>query len=826
MQPIHLLTVATALTFGVARAALISHYTFDETSGTTAVDSGPAAANGTIGSNVTLGVEGKFGTAFTFHNDATQAGIVDMENATTFAALNASQAVTVSVWLKWTSSTANRDTAIFLGSNAASDRYLDIGTTGGTNTANIGGVFGRTRAATTFPDAIRGSALNDGQWHHVAYTANATTDVTQIYIDGVLASPATVTAFSFPTFNNFEVGRLGRSAPTDAYDGSVDELRIYDSVLTAAEIASLAQGGAGDPSMQIAPTISFTSDGVAGELSVPFSNNGASQTLTLSPTTPVTISGLDAASFSVASFDNNLAPGASGAIRLNFNPQGGGVYNATLTIASNDSLKPSREVAVSVEVIDPVAVVAPATIDFGSFDTTPAPQTQTLTISNNGGAADLNVFDVVLTGNAAFTTNASVPFTVPAGGSSTINVTFTPGTSDGNFNGNLQVASDGYNQGLFNIPLTAAVKLSSPDTSMVSHFTFDQQAAVGDDTGTLNNDGTPGGEAQWTASSRVGSGALLLDGTGDLIDLGVDSGPDYTSQLVADNDGFTVACWANVPATTTVDRTRFFSAYANGAGSLAEGWGVGQRNASRQLVGTTYGKVDYLAPTNSAPALGAWHHYAYVFRNVPPNRLDTYIDGVLVDSRTTANNVGFNDATTAGFAIGALGRSNAFEGFAGRLDDLRIYNRELVASNIADLFNSAPPQSGYDSWAATYGLDPAGSGAPAQDPDGDGLANSVEFVVGSSPVSGALANLPTGTRSGSNLVIVYRRETAAAAAGFVDHVEFKDDLSATPWTPAVNGSGGVTVSSVAIDADTEEVTVSIPSLGARMFARLSVASPQ
>ncbi|MEK7952002.1 LamG-like jellyroll fold domain-containing protein [Luteolibacter soli] len=826
MHTINLLAVAAALTLGTAEAALISHYTFDETSGTTAVDKGSAGANGTIGANVTLGAAGKFGTAFTFHNDATQAGIVDMENATTFAAINASQAVTISVWLKWATSTANRDTAVFLGSNAASDRYLDVGTTGGTNTANLGGVFGRTRAATTFPDLIRGAALNDGQWHHVAYTANATTDVTQIYIDGVLAGSTTTPLFTFPAFNNFEVGRLGRSAPTDAYDGSVDELRIYDSVLTAGEIASLAQGAAGDPSMLVEPSFSFTSNGVAGILSVPFSNNGASQTLTLSSVAPVTISGDNAANFSLASFDNNLAPGATGAIRLNFNPQGGGTYNATLTIASNDSLKPSRDVAVSVEVRDPVAGIAPALIDFGSFATAPSPQTQTLTISNTGGATDLTVFDVASTGSAAFTTNAAPPFAVAPGGSTTITVTFTPGSSDGNFTGNLQVITDGFNQGVFDVPLSASVKLSSPDASMVSHFTFDQQAAVGDDTGTLNNDGTPVGDAQWTASSRIGGGALLLDGTGDLIDLGADTGPDYTSQLVADSDGFTVACWANVPVGTTVDRTRFFSAYANGAATLTQGWGVGQRNASRQLIGTTYGKVDYLAPVNSAPALGAWHHYAYVFRNVPVNRLDTYIDGVLVDSRTTATNTGFNDATTVGFAIGALGRSTAFEGFAGRLDDLRIYNRELVASNIADLFNSAPPQSAYDVWASTYGLNPAGNGAPSQDPDGDGLANSVEFVVGSSPVSGSSANLPAGSKSGNNLVIVYRRETAAAVAGFVDRVEFKDDMSATPWTPAVNGSGGVTISSVAIDADTEEVTVSIPSPGSRMFARLSVTAPQ
>jgi hypothetical protein len=150
----------------------------------------------------------------------------------------------------------------------------------------------------------------------------------------------------------------------------------------------------------------------------------------------------------------------------------------------------------------------------------------------------------------------------------------------------------------------------------------------------------------------------------------------------------------------------------------------------------------------------------------------------------------------------------------------------LAAGNIADLYNSAPAQSTYELWAGTFGLNPAGNGAPSQDPDGDGLANSVEFVVGSSPVSGASANLPAGTKSGNNLVIVYRRETAAAAAGFVDRVEFKDDLSASPWTPAVNGTGGVVVSSVPVDGDTEEVTVTIPSPGVRMFARLSVTAPQ
>lgn len=193
--------------------------------------------------------------------------------------------------------------------------------------------------------------------------------------------------------------------------------------------------------------------------------------------------------------------------------------------------------------------------------------------------------------------------------------------------------------------------------------------------------GTPVGNAQGTSSARIGTGALLLDGSGDLIDLGTGSGPAYTSQLVDDSDGFTVACWANVPIATTTDRVRFFSSYANGAASLSEGWGIGRRNTSKALAGTTYGKVDFLAPANSAPAAGAWHHYTHVFHNVPVNRIDFYVDAVLVSSQTTTN-PGLNDASNVGFAIGALGRSNAFEGFDGLLDDLRIYETSPIFTTV------------------------------------------------------------------------------------------------------------------------------------------------
>ena len=812
---------------GLAHGGLISHYTFDETTGTSAQDRGTAGVNGVIGSNVLIGQPGKFGTAFTFKNDTTDAGIVDMGNATAvFNAITTSQKLTISVWLSWTTA-GTRDCAVFLGDSTSTNRYLDVGTVTSTT-----GVYGRVRNAqgTGFSDLspTPAAALNTGAWHHVAYTLDAATEVAQLYVDGVPVSSGTTTAITLPTiFNNFEVGRLGRSGVTDAYAGSVDELRIYDSVLTAGQIQLLSQGPGGDPSLQISATETFTNNGQATTLVVPFTNGGASQPLVLTEPTPVTISGVDAASFSVSSYDNNLAPGASGALNIAFTPSRSGIHEATLTVASNDSLQSSRQVALSVEVIDPVAVVSPVAIDFGTLDQVTEPQTRTLTISNQGGAAPLNVYSLQLTGNSAFTTDATTPFIVPAGQSANVTVTFTPGSADGRFVASLDVDTDGYSKSFFTIPLVAHVKLANPNESLVSHFTFEDQGALGHDSGLLGNNGTPVGDAQWTSSSRVGTGALLLDGTGDLIDLGAGTGPEYTSGMLSDDDGFTVACWANVPTGTTTDRVRFFSAYANGAAGLAEGWGVGRRNTAGQLIGTTYGRADYLAAAASAPAPGAWHHYAYVFRNVPVNRVDLFVDGALVSSHnaTAANAIGLNEAATVGFAIGALGRSTAFEGFHGRLDDLRIYNREMSASNVADLYNSVPPLSGYESWASGYGLDPDGNGGYLENPDQDGLTNSLEYLLGSSPVSGVSADLPEASVEAGHLVFVYPRKKAAVDGGFLDVVEFTDDLADTEWTPAVHAQGGVTIGVTDLDAETEEVTVSIPSSGPRMFARLTVTAP-
>jgi len=95
------------------------------------------------------------------------------------------------------------------------------------------------------------------------------------------------------------------------------------------------------------------------------------------------------------------------------------------------------------------------------------------------------------------------------------------------------------------------------------------------------------------------------------------------------------------------------------------------------------------------------------------------------------------------------------------------------------------------SWAASYGLDPATTGAPTADPDGDGYDNSLEFAFGTNPTVGTPALL-SATRSGANISVTFVRLIGSASASYT--VQTSGNLSAGPWTPT-----GITPTTAGID---------------------------
>lgn len=129
----------------------------------------------------------------------------------------------------------------------------------------------------------------------------------------------------------------------------------------------------------------------------------------------------------------------------------------------------------------------------------------------------------------------------------------------------------------------------------------------------------------------------------------------------------------------------------------------------------------------------------------------------------------------------------------------------------------------YQIWANQHGLNPQTQGSAAQDPDGDGLANSVEFVLGLSPVSAVIpaTALPAATRSGNQMIVSFTRVKVAATNGFTSVIESATSLSG-PWTAASPAQISV------IDlGSTERVTVTLPQAPGSVsgFARLRVIAP-
>ena len=148
----------------------------------------------------------------------------------------------------------------------------------------------------------------------------------------------------------------------------------------------------------------------------------------------------------------------------------------------------------------------------------------------------------------------------------------------------------------------------------------------------------------------------------------------------------------------------------------------------------------------------------------------------------------------------------------------------LLAGGFWGAGTSAPLLS-YASWIAGFGLSGAAAAAGA-DPDGDGLPNGAEYILGGIPnVSGAPAR-PAATASGGNMVFTFSRSDASETPDVSLTVQSGPDL--LTWTggytigpDTASSSSGVVVTENGAAADT--ITVTIPrGTVKRLFARMKV----
>lgn len=125
-------------------------------------------------------------------------------------------------------------------------------------------------------------------------------------------------------------------------------------------------------------------------------------------------------------------------------------------------------------------------------------------------------------------------------------------------------------------------------------------------------------------------------------------------------------------------------------------------------------------------------------------------------------------------------------------------------------------QSGYAVWAAAAGLTGANGGS-TDDPDRDGLTNTVEYALGLDPLAPSTSGLPTVSTDSENWIYTYTRPAARTDVTYA--VEASTDLAT--WS-----TSGVTHALVSTADGLSTYTATYPRASAdKLFFRLKVSVP-
>ncbi|MFH1883183.1 MAG: LamG domain-containing protein [Planctomycetota bacterium] len=195
---------------------LIGWWTFDASSGTTAIDFSGHGNDGKLGGDPQW-VEGIIGGALNLPRGSyvTIDGVVDDITSTT---------LTLSAWIK---STQAGEGNVFA-ANVGGSHPLMFGIKGG------GQTYVNDGSDTYYPPSI-----NDDEWHMITYVRSGSRGY--IYVDGVQVGKYSA-GFSLDGVDRWSIGMEWDSAPSDFYVGMVDDARIYKVALTAEQVKELMRG--------------------------------------------------------------------------------------------------------------------------------------------------------------------------------------------------------------------------------------------------------------------------------------------------------------------------------------------------------------------------------------------------------------------------------------------------------------------------------------------------------------------------------------------------------------------------------------------------------
>jgi VCBS repeat-containing protein len=222
-------------------SALVAHYTFDESDATRVVDMSGRGNDGVISGAVR--VAGVSGNALRFD------GVNDWVTVADAASLDLTTAMTIEAWVNPASQSGNWRTVVMKertgGLIYSLYAYDGAPLAGGTNRpagyARVGGGDQAVRGPATLP-------LNT--WSHIAVTFDGSS--MRFYVGGAQVASRTLSGTIAVSGQPLRLG--GNSVWGEFFNGMLDEVRVYNRALSAAEIQADMNGTPPPPPVNQAPT--------------------------------------------------------------------------------------------------------------------------------------------------------------------------------------------------------------------------------------------------------------------------------------------------------------------------------------------------------------------------------------------------------------------------------------------------------------------------------------------------------------------------------------------------------------------------------------------
>ena len=203
--------------------------------------------------------------------------------------------------------------------------------------------------------------------------------------------------------------------------------------------------------------------------------------------------------------------------------------------------------------------------------------------------------------------------------------------------------------------------------NIICYYNYNSDAK--DATGTF--DGTVTGASN--VSAKMGNG-YSFSGSAQHIDSSV------TPALFDASTKFSVAFWMNPSSVNT-----YKGLAANRTDASIKHWFLSKDSAALGLDVYSAGSSDNLTSTGLTLANGTWYHVVYTFN---AGAMKIYVNGSLNNSKSSAiTAMGTLAATTMRVGWNTAAASTA-QDFYGLIDEFGVWNRELTAAEVTQLYNS------------------------------------------------------------------------------------------------------------------------------------------